>query len=341
MAAFPDSYPLPWADARLRELRDVLSAAMYRGDDIEMVVAAAGLPLARLPWGQSAHRLWFDVLNLAAGCRRVPELLDAVRGHAPACGSRIDELTRAEPILPATSPDTVRWKNFSTDDRERQIFANQETLFDISYLRHGLDRAGAVCRLTVTFDSRRCHGTGFRIGERTLLTNHHVLYDGDRPALGVVAVFGYELDTAGTLRDGTAVACRPESIAGDKAHDFAIIEVTDPLPADVPVLPLDRSATVAVGDRVSIIQHPHGLPKKIAMRHNVVRHVDSDVVQYWTDTEAGSSGSPVFDDEWRVVAVHHKWVATSEDDRSAFRNQGRAIGRVLDRLVELGLDGRV
>ncbi|ALG10957.1 trypsin-like peptidase domain-containing protein [Kibdelosporangium phytohabitans] len=63
------------------------------------------------------------------------------------------------------------------------------------------------------------------------------------------------------------------------------------MPADVPVLPLARSATVRAGDRDSIIQHPRGLPKKIATHHNVVKYDDDDVVQYWTDTEAGSSGS--------------------------------------------------
>nr|WP_042180580.1 trypsin-like peptidase domain-containing protein [Kibdelosporangium sp. MJ126-NF4]CEL14461.1 hypothetical protein [Kibdelosporangium sp. MJ126-NF4]CTQ88826.1 hypothetical protein [Kibdelosporangium sp. MJ126-NF4] len=343
MTAFLDTYPLPWSDARLRELRDLLSAVVYRDTAIEMIVADAGLPLARIAWGQSAHRLWFDVLNLAADFRQLPDLLDAVRKHHPGCWARIDEVTRADAILPADlsgtdSDGTVRWKNFASDTHERQIFTSEETLLDVAYLQHGLDRAGAVCRLTVTHPTKRCLGTGFRIGQRTLLTNHHVLYAGGMPAIDVVAEFGYELDTTGTLRKGTAVACAAESIRGDRTHDFAIITVAEPIPEDVPVLALERSVTVRAGDRVSIIQHPHGLPKKIAMHHNVVKYVDDDVVQYWTDTEAGSSGSPVFDDCWRVVALHHKWVPTSEDDGTAYRNQGRAIGRVLDRIAELGLD---
>ena len=70
------------------------------------------------------------------------------------------------------------------------------------------------------------------------------------------------------------------------------------------------------------MQHPQGLPEKIALAHNLVRYVDAQVVQYWTDTEAGSSDSPVFYDDWRVVALHHQWVESSVGDGHAYRNQG-------------------
>jgi hypothetical protein len=62
--------------------------------------------------------------------------------------------------------------------------------------------------------------------------------------------------------------------------------------------------TVKVNDYVNIVQHPSGLPKQIALYHNVVAYADDSRVQYLTDTEPGSSGSPVFDSHWRVVAIH-------------------------------------
>ena len=81
-------------------------------------------------------------------------------------------------------------------------------------------------------------------------------------------------------------------ICGERLHDFALISGSEPLPVDAPALSLNTTATVAVDDRVYIIQHPRGLPKKIAMHHNLVRHVDSDKIQYWTDTESGRPGRP-------------------------------------------------
>ncbi len=42
----------------------------------------------------------------------------------------------------------------------------------------------------------------------------------------------------------------------------------------------------------------------IGLSHNLVRHVDRDVLQYWTDTKVGSSGAPVFNSRWEVVGLH-------------------------------------
>ncbi|MGW4393828.1 trypsin-like peptidase domain-containing protein [Amycolatopsis nivea] len=349
MTDFLDSYPLDWTDPRLRELREVLSSAFYRPEEIEPLVVEAGVPATAIAWGQPARRMWFDILNEAGAQLVLRQLISLAVERRAALGRRIGELLRDAPVLsaelPADRPSTLaasdtRWRNFTGDNTERQIFADEETLLDISFLERGLHCSQAVCRLTVTHGSRCFHGTGFRIGVSTLLTNHHVLFDKDKEARAnrVLAEFRYELGTDGTLIEPLAVVCDPASIEGESAHDFAIVSVSTPLPDDVPILPMAAIPPVVVGDRVSIVQHPRGLPKKLALHHNLVRHVDDDVIQYWTDTEAGSSGSPVFDRDWRVIALHHQWVRTDGEDGVAFRNQGRRASRVAERLSELGVN---
>jgi hypothetical protein len=57
--------------------------------------------------------------------------------------------------------------------------------------------------------------------------------------------------------------------------------------------------------RVNIIQHPDGKPMKVVLTQNYVVHSTESRVQYVADTMGGSSGSPVFNQKWEVVALHH------------------------------------
>jgi endonuclease I len=62
------------------------------------------------------------------------------------------------------------------------------------------------------------------------------------------------------------------------------------------------------GESVTIIQHPGGEPKQIALRENRVLKLPNTAdrfLYYETDTTPGSSGAPVFNDQWEVVAIHH------------------------------------
>jgi endonuclease G len=64
------------------------------------------------------------------------------------------------------------------------------------------------------------------------------------------------------------------------------------------------------GDFASIIQHPGGKEKQIAIRKNEVVSIDQpDAILYVSDTAQGSSGAPVFNDQWQVIALHSAGVA--------------------------------
>lgn len=56
-----------------------------------------------------------------------------------------------------------------------------------------------------------------------------------------------------------------------------------------------------------IMQHPEALPLKLALATNAVEQLNLNKtrVTYRTNTEKGSSGSPVFDQNWNLVALHH------------------------------------
>ena len=55
------------------------------------------------------------------------------------------------------------------------------------------------------------------------------------------------------------------------------------------------------GQTVSLIQHPKGARKEVVLYGNQVQALYPNWIQYQTDAEPGSSGSPLFNDQWQLV----------------------------------------
>jgi V8-like Glu-specific endopeptidase len=346
-----EEYPLDFSRPELRAIRDVLARAIYRPGDIDRIVDDAGINPGEIDYSGTAALQWHSILKQARSELRMDGLLAAVHKRMPLVAARIDELAAPQPVLePSTGPpdelsqpDGAGWRGFGN---EKLIIEGSDTLLGISFLSTGISRSRSICRLLVTYEpGRGSTGTGALIGPDLLLTNHHVLYDwdtGGRPATAVEAWFGYELGEDSHTRGELAiVGCDHRTIDGDRAQDWAVVSVSGasvPVPTGTPVLSLRGAEPPRKDDYVFIIQHPDGGPKMIGLSHNLVRYVDDDVVQYWTDTKEGSSGAPVFNSRWQVVGLHHRWVSAPAGDGVAYRNQGRRIERVIAGLVDHGFE---
>lgn len=345
MTHFLDTLPLDFSRPETRELVRYLAETFFLESRVITIVVSAGVSPATITWGQPSRDLWRDVLHNARNQGRLRALLEQLStGTDTSVGEHLARFLNAQPVIEAPGASgTLDWAEAAgldqSGDLERQLEA-EPTLLDIAFLERGLELAPAVARLLVTLGPKTYYGTGFRIGPDLLLTNHHVLFPtGGPPATEVEAWFGYEKTFVGADRVHTVVGTDPASITGAIDHDWAVIRTLDPLPQTAPVISLhevDRRP-VEVDDRVYIIQHPLGGVKKIGMIHNVVRYRDDDVIGYRTDTESGSSGSPVFDEQWRLVGLHHKWETRTIGGRREILNQGRRIERVRMALAAKGL----
>jgi endonuclease G len=185
------------------------------------------------------------------------------------------------------------------------------------------------------------NGTGWLIGPKLLITNHHVINardQGEAPATpddlqlqaaSASAQFGF--DAKGL--QGASVAAASLS-ASDKQLDFAILE----LEADPGIAPLRLAAKPVVlkaGEYppLNIIQHPLGGPKMIAIRNNLATGSTDTDLRYFTDTDYGSSGSPVFDDTWAVVALHR--AASAARQPVNFQGRSTAVVNVGTRISSI------
>lgn len=228
------------------------------------------------------------------------------------------------------------------DNLAMERIINQSDLFPIAHLQAGLNVSKSVCRISIRSRSGQLqsYGTGFLVAPNLLLTNNHVLETAEA-AMYAVAEFNYEDDVDFMPLEIISFRLDPEALfITDEALDFTLVAVEEtnlhaiPL-ADFGYLPLlPKPGKILEGEYVSIIQHPNGGPKAITIRENEVKFISSDFVHYVSDTEPGSSGSPVFNDQWVVVALHHAGISDPKDSSKWVANEGIRISSIIRHLIQ-------
>jgi hypothetical protein len=229
------------------------------------------------------------------------------------------------------------WQREADTAQLEKIMGDKSTLMPIHFLEVGLERARSVVKVVREGGS----GSGFLLPGNLLVTNHHVLKTPEMARTATI-LCNYQ-----QTRDGLDAPTQRFSLAPDAPdglfltspeQDWTIVRVAGNANAHCGAL-TPRRKNVQKDNHVNIIQHPGGGPKQIALYHNLVTYADNDIVQYLTDTLPGSSGSPVFDDDWDVVALHHSggWLREPGVKQPLYRNEGIAIGKVIDALETHGL----
>jgi V8-like Glu-specific endopeptidase len=185
-------------------------------------------------------------------------------------------------------------------------------LIGIRFFDQGMNASRAVARVQVHDQQGRSlgYGTGFLVSPRLFLTNNHVL-DSVEAASASQAEFNFQENGAGAMQPSDVFAFTPaEFFLTDKEHDYTLVSIIqDARLMNYGWLPLiPQTGKLVVGETVNIIQHPNGEPKQLAIRDNKVIDELELYLHYRTDTAPGSSGSPVFNDQWEVVALHHSGV---------------------------------
>ena len=203
---------------------------------------------------------------------------------------------------------------------ERIIHGNE--IQPVNYLAKGVRVANAVARIAIRDASGRLRGwgTGFLVAPGVLITNHHVLPDATTAATSH-AHFLYEADLHDQPMAPQVFVLEPRRLFfADEALDFAVVAVAARADnADTELhafgfLPLiGTTGKVADGEWLTVVQHPNGERKQLCVRENKLLKRTDDVLWYSTDTLGGSSGSPVFNNDWHVVALHHSGIPETRD----------------------------
>ena len=218
-------------------------------------------------------------------------------------------------------------------ESERRLDEILERVLDEPDLRplHWLTGGLRVAAAVGLVDGPVGNGTGFLVAPWLLMTNNHVLPTAEVAASATIR-FGYQQQENGDVIGVKEVRVDPDRFFVTSPQDdldFTVVAL-GPMPGgtDAPgdvlgTIPLvGATGKILEGEAINIIQHPAGRPKEIAFRNNqLVKLVDADVLTYSTDTDRGSSGAPVLNDQWELVGLHRASVEATDD-------QGRPVDRM-------------
>lgn len=207
--------------------------------------------------------------------------------------------------------------------KEEIVFADDTVPYE--FLRLGWEAGAAVARLVVPpfRDGQRVTqggqpapphiGTGWLVTPQLLMTNHHVVAARSKDGIDQLGDDDLRLQGANTTAefdyDVSNVAVSPsqcsELAAWSRVLDYALLRLAMPSQRrPLPLAPSPLQVEPGTAAAVNIIQHPMGDAKRVGLRNNLVTASTEQDLRYFTDTRKGSSGSPVLDDAWRVVALH-------------------------------------
>jgi len=193
-----------------------------------------------------------------------------------------------------------------------------DKLVSVSFLLKGAIIQDCVCKIVTRYGS----ATGFLVAKDILMTNHHVFPDVNH-AREAKAIFGFN-----DPHDSTSIktVLVKEFIYANSELDFALVTITEQMPKFI-VLPSDQ-LEYAPKQHANIIEHPGGNAKMISLRSNEITEVYTNAIEYTSDTEPGSSGSPVFDNDWDLIALHSR--AGKQDTNGKWiSNKGFRIDQIV------------
>jgi endonuclease G len=217
-------------------------------------------------------------------------------------------------------PSVKKWE--SATDLQPESILNVNVLKQISWIQRIIEVSTGVCRVLTP----QGLGTGFLITPNLLMTNNHVIPDRDI-ARHAYAEFNYQQDITGKYLPTYRYNLNPAVFHTSQLEklDYTIVGIENasglPPLEKWGQLDLNPFADPMPSEHVIIIQHPNGGLKQVAMTANRVVKLDKPYIFYTTDTMPGSSGAPVFNDLWQVIAIHHAGINRKDKVRS-FTNEG-------------------
>lgn len=174
--------------------------------------------------------------------------------------------------------------------------------------------SNAICNLTIQFPSKRVYGTGFVYSDLTVGTAGHCIYDiaTDTYATQITIVPGDStqggLDKA-IIKDEKNMHVLTEfKDTHDWIYDYGCITLDEPFSSKVEPLSLNKSYLKEdyKTEYLTLSGYDIHTAQLYKQRSNkLVTDVSNYDVSFKFDTLPGMSGSPIYNDDYEVVAIYN------------------------------------
>jgi hypothetical protein len=342
---------------QMKILRNAISSAFVSTNSLNQFLREEldKAPLEDITTGNNREERTFSLIRVAEAEGWLTELVEKLQAYRP------------NNVVVRRLPDALRLgeaKNNAVapnDQMSLEKIVRNSGYEDLRLWAEKMSEIGeATCRIEVRLERGTLYGTGLLVADDLVLTNYHVVEDhirGQKDPADIGCRFDYAMDLHG-LNEGNLVplVSGPEWLAASSPYDVADISGSGLAAADHLDFALLRLNT-AVGqqdignglrrgrialanplpptpiadDPVFIVQHPLGKPMALAIGKVLGLDASGVRLRYDADTEGGSSGSGVFDQRLRLVALHNAGDPTAKT-RAAY-NQGIPIGKIVEMLA--------
>jgi endonuclease G, mitochondrial len=259
--------------------------------------------------------------------KNLDELIQKVKNRSPFEVETKDNYLRRIDVIKSEGSEPLEFAE------ERLMGKND--LMPLSYLEKGMIAAKSVGKVNVFDQASRSlgSGTGFLIAPGLIITNHHVIKNTGE-AVKSTFELNFQRNILGQLLKSYLFNCQPNSFFyTNEDLDFTVVAVNEVDIANSTKIDSfsylylnPQLGKISTGESLSIVQHPEGKEKRIAIRENqLIEHDSPNFIWYQTDTTPGSSGSPVFNDEWQVIALHHMGVPVDAGDGYYLKKDGTKV----------------
>ena len=300
---------------------DERKATMWdSGTAMEASVALGKLDEARIWLNRYVREPSADSFELASTLRQLQEVWRLDVDSEP--GASLLPILQAELLMQQGStleikPEQLkpgRLAELAPENLERIL--GKDRYVSYKFMLRAIERARSVAR--IEHQPGRGYGTGFLVrggdlhpalgDEPMLLTNSHVVSDDPKVKDALhpdSAIITFQL-------------LKEENRAEEEYTDFDLLWSSPPGELDATLLrlesypdglqpyPIAPRLPLADGEqRVYVIGHPAGGSLSFSIQDNVLLDHEAPRLHYRAPTEGGSSGSPVFNSQWKLIGIHH------------------------------------